>query len=684
MASHHGRKTPLALLALGALGIVYGDIGTSPLYAMNEVFFGGGQMPATAAHAVGAASLIFWILVVVIGFKYAMLVLKADHQGEGGVFALLSLFKQLSGRHITTISFLLMFAAGLLLGDGIITPAISVLSAVEGMKLSLPEIGGLIVPITVVILTIVFFFQKHGTRRVGQIYGPIMLAWFAALAALGLRQLLPHPEIIAQVVNPLTALNLLTSLNINALVLLIGAVFLSATGGEALYADLGHFGKRAIRVGWFFVVFPALALNYAGQAAYLASGQIVRESNLFYSLAPSSLILPLVLLATLATVIASVALIFGAYSLVSQAIALNILPRVNIRHTNQDTEGQIYIPAVNWALYVGSVALVILFESSSKLAAAYGFAVSGVMFITSITMITIATRFWHWPKTIAVGVFGTLAAVDGLFFAANSAKFLHGGFIPFLVGVGLFAVIYTWRWGRRIMRTAYDAYVEDRSMAWFLDLKRRVTESSFVLTDEHKLKVVEEDRAIIFLISRPIVNLESRTPVKLRVYIRRHGAIPKDMILLNIEQTREPYIKHHNYDIQDLGENVLAVHAKFGFMENPDVAKLLCDFYDQGLFEKQFERCSIETSEDEFIIDSELEYVTKLKAHLLRLLSRYSLPRYRYFGFKGEAAAGLSKTVIPVHLSRKGIRVEVPEFTLHSSRGAAAEFVANDTPYVPF
>ena len=675
----------MALLALGALGIVYGDIGTSPLYAMNEVFFGGGQLPITAAHALGTASLIFWILTIVIGFKYALLVLKADHDGEGGVFALFSLFKQFSGRHVTVISFLLMFAAGLLLGDGIITPAISVLSAVEGLKLAWPGLESLIVPITVAILTLVFFFQRHGTRRVGQIYGPIMLIWFLTLGWLGLRQLLPHPDIILQVINPLTAVHLLGSIGLNMIVLLIGAGFLSATGGEALYADLGHFGKRAIRVGWFFLVFPALALNYAGQAAFLASGQPVKASNLFFSLAPAGFVLPLIILATLATVIASVALIFGAYSLVSQAIALNILPRVSIRHTNQETEGQIYIPAVNWSLYVGSVSLVVIFGSSFKLAAAYGFAVSGVMLITSVTMISIATHYWRWPKVAAVAVFGTLAAIDGFFFAANSAKFFHGGFIPFLIGVALFVVIYTWRWGRRIMRTAYDAYVEDRSMAWFLDLKRRVRESGSVLIDSHKYRIVEEDRAVIFFISRPLRDLESRIPVKLRVYLKRRGSIPKDIILLNIEQTRQPYVRQHKYSITDLGENILAVHAKFGFMENPDVAGLLCDFYDQGLFEKKFERCSIETSEDEFIIDDDLDPATKFKAHLLRLLSRYSLPRYRYFGFKGEAGAGLSKTVVPVHLSRRGIRVEIPEFTLHSSRGqSAAEFAANDTPYVPF
>jgi KUP system potassium uptake protein len=682
--SHH-RKTPLTLLALGALGVVYGDLGTSPLYTMNEVFFGGGDLPVTAMHALGAASLAFWILVVVVGVKYAGLVLKADHHGEGGMFALFSLFKQETGRHITVISFLLMFSAGLLLGDGVITPAISVLSAVEGLKVAWPSLAAAVVPLTIVLLTATFVFQRFGTRRIGQIYGPVMLLWFITIAWLGLRQLLPHPDLLLTVINPLTAWRLIASLDFGAIMLLLGGVFLTATGGEALYADLGHFGKRAIRVGWFFIVFPALVLSYAGQGAYVAAGQAVRGGNLFYSLTPSGWEIPLVILATCATIIASVGIIFGAYSLVSQAIVLNILPRLSIRHTNEETEGQIYIPAVNWSLYVGSVSMVLLFGSSARLAAAFGFAVSGVMFITSAAMATVAIRFWHWPKTLAVIFFGPLAIIDLIFFIANSAKFLRGGYIPCAIGIGLFIVIYTWRWGRRIMRTAYDAYVEDRDMAWFLDLKRRVSASGFTLSDHHKHRIVEEDRAVIFLISRPIANLESRVPVKLRVYIKRRGSIPKDMVLLHIEQTREPYTHHDQYEIKDLGENVLAIHAKFGFMENPNVAKLLRDLYRRGLFEKQFERCSVETSEDEFIIDSELKLSTKIRAHLLKLLSRYSTPRYRYFGFRGGASAGLSKTMVPVHLSRLGIRVEVPEFTLRDEGGeAGAEFAASSTPYVPF
>lgn len=684
MSTKFARKTPLALLTLGALGIVYGDIGTSPLYAMNEVFFGGGQMPISADHALGTASLIFWILAITISIKYAILVLRADNEGEGGVFALFSLFRQFKGRRITVISFLLMFAAGLLLGDGIITPAISVLSAVEGLKLALPQLETIIVPLTVVILTAVFFMQRKGTQSIGKVYGPIMLVWFITIGLLGINQLSSNPGIILQVINPLTAIHLFTSINLSMIVLLIGAVFLSATGGEALYADLGHFGKRAIRVGWFTIVYPALTLCYAGQAAYLASGQQVVQSNLFFSLVPNGFIIPVVIIATFATIIASVALIFGAYSLVSQAIALNIIPRVNIRHTNKEVEGQIYIPVVNWSLYVGSVALVILFESSVKLAAAYGFAVSGVMLITSVAMIIIAHRYWHWPRPVAVLVFGTFAVIDAMFFAANSAKFLNGGYIPFLIGISLFVIIYTWRWGRQIMRMAYDSYVADRDMAWFIDLKRRVREEGVAPAGKHKYSVVEGDRAVIFLVSRPIEGLHSRIPVKLRVYLKRRGAIPKDMILLNIEQTRRPFVRNHKYSVLDLGENVIAIHARFGFMDNPNVARLLSDFYDQGLFEKKFQRCSIETSEDEFIIDSDLSFFTKIRAHLLRLLSQHSIPRYRYFGFRGEAGAGLSKTVVPVHLSQKGIRVEVPEFTLHSKRSRAAEFAANTTPYVPF
>lgn len=660
------KKSSLTALTIGALGIVYGDIGTSPLYAMNEVFFGSGHLSITADHSAGTASLIFWILVVVVGVKYAGLVLRADHDGEGGVFALLSLLQEMGGRHLVPLSFLLMFAAGLLFGDGIITPAISVLSAVEGLRVAWPSLGEWVVPLTVAILAGIFLFQKKGTVRVGKIYGPIMLVWFVTIALLGSGQIFLHPEIIPAVLNPLSAFDLVRSLDVSHLMFLLGAVFLVVTGSEALFADLGHLGKRAIRVGWFIIVFPALCLNYAGQAAYLLSGAPVVGDNLFYSLVPAPLLLPMIILATASAMIASVALIFGAYSLVSQAVVLNLHPRLRVVHTDEKTEGQIYIPAVNWTLFAGSVALVLWFGSATHLASAYGFAVSGVMCITSVAMLVVAKRHWHWPKWVSVLVFGLFVVIDLGFVFANSLKFLDGGYIPFFLGGLIFSVIATWRWGRHLLRSAYDAYTDNRDMRWFLDLKGRLEAGGGFLRDSRPRAMAELDRAVVFLISRSVSGLESNMPVKLRVYLKRRGAIPKNVLLLNIEQKRVPYLRKH-YQIIDLGLNVYAVRAVFGFMENPDASRVLRELYRTKIFEEKFHRCTIEASEDELIIDADLPFSDRFTARFFKFLLSLSVPRYRYFGLSGVASAGLSKTVIPVHLSREGVRIEIPEFPLNSA-----------------
>ena len=661
------KHTSVAALTVGALGIVYGDIGTSPLYAMNEVFFGSGRLAPTPEHAAGVASLIFWLLVLIIGIKYALFVLRADHEGEGGVFALLSLIERYKGRHIVPISLLLMFAAGLLFGDGIITPAISVLSAIEGLKVAAPGLAHFVVPLTVAVLFAVFFFQKFGTKRVGRIYGPVMLLWFASIGLLGLRQVLFAPGILVPILNPFSALSLLGSLSLEHLAFLIGAVFLVLTGSEALYADLGHFGKRAIRIGWYGIVFPALALCYAGQGAYLLRGAPVEGGNLFYSLVPSVLLYPMIVLATLATVIASVALIFGAYSLVSQAIVLHLLPRLRVVHTNRETEGQIYIPAVNLALLVGSVSLVLLFGTASRLAAAYGFSVAGVMLVTSVAMVVVAEEEWMWRLPVALAVFGGFAVIDAGFFSANSVKFLEGGYIPFSLGCGIFAVIATWRWGRGIIRTAYGEYASGHDMGWFLDLKGRLENAGGVLRDGRVRQLVELDRAVVFLVSHPIMKRSDPIPVKLRVYLKRKGAIPKDILLLNIDQERVPYMKRHSHII-DLGANVFSVKAHFGFMENPDAAHVLRELYRESIFEKKFRRCTIETSEDELILDHDLPWWDRTRARFFRKLLRFSVPAYRYFGLRREASAGLSKTVIPVRLRAQGVRVEIPEFPLEGSR----------------
>lgn len=612
------------------------------------------------------ASLIFWLLIVVLGIKYAGLVLKADHRGEGGSFALLGILEQFTGKRIKVLSFLLMFAAGLLFGEGIITPAISVLSAVEGLKVVSAGMEKWIVPITVCILFLVFFFQRGGTRRIGKIYGPVMLLWFVTIALLGAVQIVQYPEIIPLVLSPMSAVALLESLSAVGVMLLIGAVFLVLTGSEALYADLGHLGKRAIRVGWFGIVFPSLVLSYTGQASYLLGGNSVRGGNLFYSIVPEGLLIPVIILATFATIIASVALIFGAYSLVSQAIAMHLLPRLRIVHTNREAEGQIYIPMVNWALFAGSVLLVLGFGSSTRLAAAYGFAVSGVMMITSIAMVIVATHYWKWPKWMAGSVFGFFCLLDFGFVVSNSIKFFEGGYIPLFLGIFLFLVIALWRWGRGMIRSAYDAYTASRDMAWFLDLKRRIELAGGILKDDRLRWMVELDRAAVFLISRPIKKLTDHIPVKLRVYLKRRGAIPKNILLLNIDQDRVPYAKHQ-YHIISLGCNVYSIHARFGFMENPSAVSVLRDLRKSHIFEEKFSRCTIEVSEDEFIIDRDTPWFLRLRARLFRRLQHLSVPAYRYFGLTSASSSGLSKTVVPVHIGRLGVRVEIPEFALKKS-----------------
>ncbi len=678
------KREPLAILTLGALGVVYGDIGTSPLYAFNEVFFGAAGLSVTPEHAIGIASLVLWLFVLIVSTKYALLVLRADSSGEGGVFALMSILEHAKAKRIGIIALLLMFSAGLLFGEGIITPAISVLGAVEGLNVAYPSLSKLVVPVTLFILTAIFWMQSRGSSSLGRLYGPIMLVWFGAIALLGAREIASVPWILAEIMDPRSMLPVLASLGIHELALVLGAVFLVMTGSEALYADLGHFGKRAIRVGWFAIVFPALFLNYAGQAAYLAQGATVEAGNVFYSMVPDPLILPMIILATLATSIASVALIFGAYSILSQAVVLNLLPRFRVIHTSAQTEGQIYIPAVNWALFAGSVSLVLAFGSASELAAAYGFAVSGVMLVTTIAMYEVARRMWGWGRALAASVFGGFALLDLMFVAANSAKFFEGGYVPLLLGVSIFLVILTWRWGRKLTRLAYDTYTASRDIAWLIEFKRRIHAAGGILLGDGRRHAVELDRTVVFLMSRPVVSMSDKVPVKLRIYLKRRGAVPKKMVLLHINQRHTPYVQER-YRIVDLGNDVVAVQATFGFMEDPDAANVLRELYAGRVLGTSYRRCAIEASEDELIIDADVPWARRMLAHVFKFLLGVSVPRYRYFGLTGEASVGLSKTVVPIHISKAGVRVEIPELSLCS----AGDEIDPDTmkpttiPYAP-
>jgi KUP system potassium uptake protein len=450
----NGADTPdkrILALAVGAIGVVFGDIGTSPLYTMREAFTGPHPMSPTLPHVLGVLSLIFWAQVIVVTVKYVLYILRADNRGEGGMFALMALATKAAPRGVhrgVPIVAAGLFGAALFFGDAIITPAISVLSAVEGLKIAAPEFGKYVVPIACVILLVLFMAQRSGTARIGAFFGPITIIWFALLAVLGIVSLVQTPAVLAAL-NPYYGLAFLWSDGWRGF-LVLGAVFLALTGAEALYADIGHFGKRPIRLAWLGFVQPALVLNYFGQGALLMRSPEAAE-NPFYLMVPEWMLLPTVLLATAATVIASQAVITGAFSLARQAVQLGYLPRMEIRHTSETEIGQIYIPQINWILCAFVLALVVTFQSSSNLAAAYGVSVSGEMCVATLIAYVVARHVWGWSRLRAGAVTAVLITIDLSFFLANVVKIADGGWMPLVVGACLYAIFTTWKRGRQIL-----------------------------------------------------------------------------------------------------------------------------------------------------------------------------------------------------------------------------------------
>ncbi len=443
-------KSSSAALILAAIGVVYGDIGTSVLYAVKEVF-GHGHVPFTIDNVYGILSMFFWTLTVIVSLKYVVLVLRADNEGEGGLVAMLALASQAvvdKPRLRQVLLVVGIFGTSLFYGDGVITPAISVLSAVEGLEVVSPQFRHYVIPITLVVLFCLFALQKHGTAGIGRFFGPITLAWFFAIAVLGVTQILTHPEIL-KALSPFYALRFMWE-NPGTSFIILGATVLCVTGAEALYADLGHFGKKPIRIAWFSVVMPALTLNYFGQGALLLENPLAVK-NPFFMMAPEWALLPLVLLATAATVIASQALITGAFSVTRQVIQLGFLPRMNIEHTSVRTAGQIYIPFVNWGLFVAIVLAVVMFRSSSNLAAAYGIAVTTDMLITTVLTFFVIRYAWKYPLILCIAATGAFFVVDFLFFASNLLKLFDGGWFPLLIGGSIFMLMLTWKEGRRLM-----------------------------------------------------------------------------------------------------------------------------------------------------------------------------------------------------------------------------------------
>ncbi|MDB5182740.1 MAG: hypothetical protein JWO47_524 [Candidatus Saccharibacteria bacterium] len=634
-------KAGIAGLSFGALGIVFGDIGTSPLYSVNEIFFGRAHPAQSASNILSLISLVLWSLILVVAFKYVFWVLRADNEGEGGVFALFALLKAHKTKVILTVSSLLIIAAGLLFGDGIITPAISVLSAVEGLKVVSPGLAPFIIPITLAILTGLFAIQSRGTSKIGKLFGPVIFIWFITIALLGLHQIVSAPGIL-KAFDPYYAVHAFTLFSFSKLLIVLGSVMLVITGGEALYADMGHFGRLPIRLSWFVVVMPCLMLNYLGQGAFLLQGKTVVGGNLFYSLVPSAILVPVVLLAAMATVIASQALISGAFSLAAQGVNLGLLPRLRIQHTHEHHAGQIYISFVNWALYIGCVILVITFGSSAKLASAYGLAVSGVMVITTLSMILIAQKLWNWSKATSIILFVPLLALDFMFLTANSLKFLDGGYVPLSIGLILYIIMVTWRWGKRYWNATLDDF-STITMADALELKQHQSHPS--------------ERSLLILTNHHATKLTDKVPPLLELFINRYHTLPEHIISLTIVRSRTPYVDpKERYNITQFendpvkGTSLLSIAANFGFLEQTDVEQVIKDIASrQDLTPNDNMKDWIISVARERVIAKQSNLLLRLRTILYSLLVNNATPSYEYYGM-GEDSR-LNAELIAVKIS---------------------------------
>ncbi len=558
-SASHDKEQPtgraLAGLSLGALGVVYGDIGTSPLYALDEAFTGHHSIPPTPDNILGVLSLVFWSLAFVISFKYIGFVMRADNRGEGGILALLALVRPRGGRAIGhwLLVGIGLFGAALLYGDGVITPAISVLGAVEGLSVATPAFEHVVVPIAVIILGSLFWFQKHGTAAIGRFFGPIMMVWFLSIAIIGVHGILMHPSVLAAL-NPWVAIDLFIRDKVTGF-LVLGAVVLVVTGGEALYADMGHFGKRPIRVAWFGVALPALLLNYFGQAALLLE-QPAAAANPFFELVPDWFLYPMIVIATLAAIVASQALISGAFSLTRQAVQLGYSPRVTIVHTSSSEAGQIYIPEVNAALGVACVLLVLGFRSTSNLAAAYGIAVTGTMIITTLLFHRVARDRWHWSPLRAGLLTGLFLIVDVGFFAANIVKIEEGGWFPLAVGAVVYILMTTWKRGRDKLADI----VQQNSLPL-----------SLFLQDIERRKPVRVPGIAVFMTSATGV-----APPVLLHHLKHNKVLHERVILMSVITEEVPVVwDKERIESRDLGAGFYQVIVRTGFMETPNVPAVL-------------------------------------------------------------------------------------------------------------
>jgi KUP system potassium uptake protein len=599
-------------LYLGALGVVFGDIGTSPLYAVKECFHGIHAIALNPTNVLGVLSLVFWSLTMVIAVKYLTFITRADNRGEGGIFALLALVpsseRKLSRRTRSAVVFAALVGASLLYGDGFITPAISVLSAIEGLEVATDAAHDLVVPLTCGILLALFLVQSRGTSGIGKIFGPVMLVWFIVLAALGFGYIVKNPTVLAAV-NPVYAFNFFAENRLHG-ILVLGSVVLCITGGEALYADIGHFGRGPIQLSWFSLVFPSLLLNYFGQGALLLEHPELAV-NPFYGLVPRALLYPMVALATMATIIASQAMITGAFSLTRQAVQLGYCPRVTIVHTAAHTEGQIYIPEVNRLMMVVCIALVIVFRKSSGLAAAYGVAVTADMAITSIVYFFVATRAWGWSTAKTLILVGLFLSFDLTYFGANLLKFFDGGWFPVAVAVVAVTMMMTWKDGRA-------------------ELYRRILNTSISL-DLFIRDLADHD---VYRVPGTAVFMASSsqfTPPSLLHHFKHNQVLHGEVILLTIASMDVPAVPDEKrLKVEELGQGFYRIVAGYGFMETPNVPQLMDRAYKEGLIP-----CVPPVSYylgRETLIPTGESGMMKWRKHLFTFLSRNSQSPTNYFG----------------------------------------------------
>ena len=583
------------------------------MYALKECFSVVHGVKPTHDNVMGVLSLVFWALIIIICIKYLIIVMRADNEGEGGILALMELVTpRKKGMKFMIIIGLGLFGASLLYGDGIITPAISVLSAVEGLEVATPALEHYVIPITLIILFFLFYLQKRGTGKVGAVFGPIMIVWFLSIALLGIISIVKNPGVL-EAVYPVYAYNFFVENGFHGFVIL-GSVFLVVTGGEALYADMGHFGPKPIRFAWFTFVLPCLLLNYFGQGSMMLQNPLASE-NPFYYLAPDWALYPMVAISTLATVIASQALISGAFSITQQALQLGFLPRVRIIHTSQEERGQIYIPQLNWLLFTGTIMLVLSFKSSSNLAAAYGIAVTSTMVITTILAFIAMTKLWKWSVPVALIISLFFIVIDLAFWGANLLKILHGGWVPLVIGMVIYSVMTTWNWGRKNLLEKIQK--ETQPIENFID-------------EVMSVRLVTTPGTAIYMASNP-----HGTPPALVKNMKHNRVLHKQIIVLSIIYKKVPHINIEDaIEIENPTEGFYRVVASYGFMDNANIRSIIEVLNNNGL------QISIEKTTfflgRELLVVNEKNWFLGIRKKLFRLLSRNSQRVTEYFDIPND------------------------------------------------